>query len=89
MTGFSEDPKTPVSPVSSVADFCQTLVRNGIRYHMDVCSDYAIMVTVAVPGERWEIEFMENGEVQIERFVSEGVEDCEKPLEALLEWYKD
>jgi hypothetical protein len=30
------------------------------------------MVEVAVPGERWEIEFHEDGEIGVERFVSAG-----------------
>ena len=33
----------------------------------------SIMVEIAVPGERWEVEFFDNGEVEIERFVSTGV----------------
>ncbi len=28
------------------------------------------MVEIAVPGERWEIEFHEYGEIGVERFVS-------------------
>jgi hypothetical protein len=30
------------------------------------------MVLVAVPGERWEIEFMSDGSVEIEKFTSNG-----------------
>ena len=34
------------------------------------------MVTTAIPGERWEIEFFDDGRVEIERFVSSGeIED--------------
>jgi hypothetical protein len=32
----------------------------------------ALTVHVAVPGERWEIEFTEAGEVEIEIFRSDG-----------------
>jgi len=32
----------------------------------------AIMVSVCVPGERWEIEFHEDGEIGVEIFVSRG-----------------
>jgi hypothetical protein len=31
-----------------------------------------IMVLVALPGERWEIEFFSSGSVEIERFISNG-----------------
>jgi hypothetical protein len=30
------------------------------------------MVNVAVAGERWEVEFFEDGSVEVERFVSSG-----------------
>ena len=28
------------------------------------------MIEVAVPGQRWEIEFMEDGTIDIEKFIS-------------------
>lgn len=31
------------------------------------------MVEAAVPGQRWEIEFDRNENIQIEKFISEGV----------------
>jgi hypothetical protein len=34
----------------------------------------SIMIEIAVPGERWEVEFFDNGDVEIERFVSTGVD---------------
>ena len=33
----------------------------------------ALTVEIAVPGERWEIEFHEDGEIGVEVFVSKGV----------------
>ena len=32
------------------------------------------MVIVDIPGERWEVECFEDGEIEVERFVSAGVE---------------
>jgi hypothetical protein len=32
----------------------------------------ATMVEIATPGSRWEVEFMDDGRVEIERFVSDG-----------------
>ena len=32
----------------------------------------SIMVTVATPGIRWEVEFMDDGRIEVERFVSPG-----------------
>jgi len=34
------------------------------------------MISVALPGERWEIEFFEDGHIELERFVSQGVADA-------------
>ena len=45
------------------------------------------MVTVAVPGERWEIEFFEDGHVEVEKFLSQGVEDNPDVLTELLHYY--
>ena len=30
------------------------------------------MVEVAVPGQRWEVEFMDDGLIEIEKFISDG-----------------
>jgi hypothetical protein len=35
------------------------------------------MISVAVPGQRWEIELMADGTVEVERFLSDGtIEDA-------------
>lgn len=46
-------------------------------YQVLIARPEAIMVSVAVPGERWEIEFFDDGHVELERFVSQGVDDKE------------
>ena len=43
-----------------------------IRYRLEQTRDDAIAIEVVVPGERWEIEFLESGEVEIEIFRSTG-----------------
>lgn len=47
------------------------------------------MVEVAVPGQRWEIEFMEDGTVEIEKFISDGDYYDEQELEVLLRDFAD
>jgi hypothetical protein len=52
--------------------------------------DDAIMIEVDVPGERWEIEFVDYGDevhVEIERFRSNGVMYDEKVLDKLFAFY--
>jgi hypothetical protein len=49
-----------------------------IFYTLSAPTEGAIMVEIAVPGERWEIEFHEDGEIGVERFVSaQGVGGAE------------
>ena len=43
-----------------------------IAFKLNQDRDEAIMVEVAVPGERWEIEFLDDGSVEAEVFRSDG-----------------
>jgi hypothetical protein len=45
------------------------------------------MVVVAVPGERWEVEFFDDDSVEVERFVSNGEIETEDVLTDLLTVY--
>jgi hypothetical protein len=47
------------------------------------------MVIVAVPGERWEIEFFEDDHVEVERFVSSGTIEDESALDDLFTKHGD
>jgi hypothetical protein len=63
--------------------FLAHLERSQIFYRLSSIRD-AIMVEVAVPGERWEVEFFGDGHIEIEVFSSVGdVEDL--ALDDLLE----
>jgi hypothetical protein len=63
--------------------FLDELEQNGISYTLAHHRDEAIMVNVAVPGERWEIEFLSDGSVEVERFISHGEMDGEEALNEL------
>ncbi|HSZ57255.1 MAG TPA: hypothetical protein VK797_16430 [Tepidisphaeraceae bacterium] len=52
--------------------FLGQLRARRIPYRLDQYRDDAIMVEVAVPGERWEIEFLDDGTVEAEVFRSDG-----------------
>ena len=63
-----------------------------IRFFIDLSKvrPEAIMVEVAVPGQRWEIEFMDDGTIQIEKFKSAGgVMYDERELEVLFNEFSD
>ncbi|MGG3806189.1 hypothetical protein [Metabacillus fastidiosus] len=58
--------------LKKLINFLNKLENNNIFYKLNKVRNEAIMVEVAVPGQRWEIEFMENGTVEIEKFISDG-----------------
>ena len=51
--------------------------------------DEAIMVTVAVPGERWEVEFLSDGSVEVEKFISNGEITGKEALSELFARYSE
>ena len=51
--------------------FLGRLGASRISYRLDRVRD-ATVVVVAVPGERWEVEFMDEGGVEVEMFRSDG-----------------
>ena len=52
-------------------DLLDWLEENKIYYRLNKVNDN-VLVEVAVPGERWELEVLRNGAIQIERFISTG-----------------
>lgn len=67
--------------------FLQNLEQQRISYTLAHHRDEAIMVTVAVPGERWEVEFLSNGAVDVEKFISNGEIAGEEALSELFAQY--
>ena len=50
-------------------DFLNKLEENHIYYRLNKVRD-AIMVEVAIPGERWEVEFLRDGSIEVEKFIT-------------------
>jgi len=69
--------------------FLDHLEQRGISYSLTRPRDEAMMVSVAVPGERWEIEFLSDGSVEVERFISNGEIDGEEVLKVLFARYSE
>jgi hypothetical protein len=58
--------------------FLEKLEHQRISYTLAHNREDALMVLVAVPGERWEIEFRSDGSIEIEKFISTGeIHDAE------------
>lgn len=71
-------------------DFLNELEERKIYYKLNKVRSEAILVEVAVPGQRWEVEFIDDGSIEIEKFMSDG--DAlydEKELEHLFENFSE
>lgn len=51
--------------------FLNELESRKIYYRLNKIRD-SIMVEIAVPGQRWEVEFFTDGNIEIEKFISDG-----------------
>ncbi len=62
--------------------FLDRLERDKVWYRIEHVRD-SLMVLLATPGERWEVEFFEDGRVEVERFTSPGRMEDESALARL------
>jgi hypothetical protein len=60
-----------------------------ITYSMRHSRDDAVMIIAFAPGEYWEIEFLKDGELEIERYRSDGRIEDEPMLEHLFALWAD
>lgn len=58
--------------IIELIEFLNVLEINSIYYRLNKTRDESIMVEVTVPGQRWEIEIMNDGTIEIEKFISNG-----------------
>lgn len=63
----------PPSPFAKLVAFLQALDERGLHHTIEHHREDSVMVLVAVPGERWEVEFFGSGEVETETFRSTGM----------------
>ena len=78
------------SSLQKLLDFLVGLDNSKIHYRLECNRHEAVMVHVAVPSERWEIEYFADGHVEVETFKSapEGMKG-EEALAELFEKYSD
>ncbi|MEZ4728176.1 MAG: hypothetical protein R3E79_13675 [Caldilineaceae bacterium] len=77
------------TPFHKLTAFLDKLEVYTIPYTLTRVREEALLVNVAVPGERWEIEFMADGSVEIERFCSSGPIEDEHALAELFMRYAE
>jgi hypothetical protein len=67
----------------NVLSFIRRLEEAKIYYQMESYRYDGISVVVTVPGQRWEVDFLADGDIDVERFVSNGEIDDESALDEL------
>jgi hypothetical protein len=89
LPGWQEVQQMTDATYSWLLSFLSTLEDRKIAYSLNHVRDDAVMVEVAVPGERWEVEFLSDGSVDVERFVSTGTLCGEDAIGELLSMHAD
>lgn len=74
-----------MSDLGELLGFLCKLERHKIAYRLEHNRAEALMVLIAVPGERWEVEFFEDGLIEIERFGGSAGVSSGPEASALLE----
>jgi hypothetical protein len=69
--------------------FLDDLEERKIFYRLSRVRSETIMVEIAVPGERWEVEFFADGHVEVEVFRSSGEMQGEERLSRLFDEFGD
>ena len=72
----------------NLMDFLDKLEESKIYYRLNRIRE-GILVEIVVPGERWEVEFMPEGEVVIEKFKSDSEMYNESELSVLFDEFSD
>jgi hypothetical protein len=61
-----------MSDLSELTNLLDRLDEAEIQYTLASVSEGAIVVGVDVPGEHWKMEFMDDGDIEVEIFKGDG-----------------
>jgi hypothetical protein len=75
--------------INELLELLSRLKSANIYYRLSDPTQGAIMIEVSVPGERWEIEFHEDGQIGVETFVSPGGVRSSEALQDLFVRFSD
>ncbi|MBI4824204.1 MAG: hypothetical protein HY805_08260 [Nitrospirae bacterium] len=75
--------------LKNLLSFLNRLNGKKISYSLEHNSNNAIMVIVVVPGQRWEVEFFDDGSIEVDRFISTGEIEDESILKDLFEKFSE
>jgi hypothetical protein len=78
------------TPFDRFLDFIRACKDVRAWYRIESIRDNTVMVLSKLPGQYWEIEFFDNGELEIERYFSPGkIETNEDLLDDLISAWND
>ncbi|KLU63937.1 hypothetical protein DEAC_c41660 [Desulfosporosinus acididurans] len=72
-----------------INNFLNDLKENKIHFRLNKIRSESITIEVAVPRQRWEIDFMEDGTINIEKFFSDGTIYADDELKLLFNEFPD
>jgi hypothetical protein len=78
-----------MAKLSNLTKFIDRLDGADLHYTLTSVREAAVMVGVTIPGERWEVEFMADGDVEVEVFKSDGKIHDESMIKDLFERSKE
>jgi hypothetical protein len=85
-----------MTSINELIELLEKFEEKKIYYKLNKTRDDTIMIEVAVPGQRWEIEYNTYGKspkhsckIEIEKFVSNGTLYDESELETLFRDFSD
>lgn len=74
--------------MEKVIQFLTELEKRKIYYRLNKIRE-SILVEVAVPGQRWEIEFFCDNHIEIEKFISDGIIYNQNEIDLLFSQFSD
>jgi len=74
--------------IEKLIRFLEELEDKKIHFTLGKIRD-SVLVEIAVPGERWEVEFFADDHMEVERFISTGEIRDESELEILFRDFSD
>ncbi len=75
--------------IGDLTTFAERLDEAGISYQLMIYRADAVSFFIAVPGERWEVDYLSDGTVDVEVFKSDDTDLDAAKLDDLFARYSD
>ncbi len=78
-----------MNALGKLLSFLNRLEQANINYILRHVRDETIMVLISIPGQRWEVEFFEDGSIEVEKFIGTFVTGNGELIEELFSKFSD